>query len=103
MQKEHGPFNFQWIYGSSPLLYRGKLYVQVLHRDVPGGEWRGPKPGESLADSYIVAKNPETGKDIWKVVRKDDDARWNRRRRIRRRCRIRPRNRRRSSLSAAIA
>ena len=74
MQKEHGPFNYQWIYGSSPLLYRGKLYVQVLHRDVPGGEWRGPKPGESLADSYIVAKNPATGKDIWKVVRKDDDA-----------------------------
>jgi outer membrane protein assembly factor BamB len=75
MQKEHGPFNFQWIYGSSPLLYRGKLYVQVLHRDVPGSEWRAPKPGESLADSYVVAKNPETGKDIWKVVRKDDDAR----------------------------
>ena len=75
MQKENGPFNFQWIYGSSPLLYRGKLYLQVLHRDVPGGEWRGPKPGESLADSYIVAKNPLTGKDIWKVVRKDDNAR----------------------------
>jgi len=75
VQKEHGPFNFQWIYGSSPLLYRGKLYIQVLHRDVPGGEWRGPKPGESLADSYLLAKDPATGKDIWRVVRKDDNAR----------------------------
>src|SRR4051812_25873536 len=75
IQKEHGPFNYQWIYGSSPLLYRGKLYIQVLHRDVPGGEWRGPKPGESLADSYLLAKDPATGKDIWRVVRKDDNAR----------------------------
>lgn len=75
IQKEHGPFNFQWIYGSSPLLYRGKLYVQVLHRDVPGAEWRGPRPGESLADSYLLAKDPASGKDIWRVVRKDDNAR----------------------------
>ncbi|HEV8603802.1 MAG TPA: PQQ-binding-like beta-propeller repeat protein [Tepidisphaeraceae bacterium] len=75
MQKEHGTFNYQWIYGSSPLLYRGKLYVQVLQRDVPGSEWRAAKAGESLADSYIVAKEPSTGKDIWKVVRKDDNAR----------------------------
>jgi outer membrane protein assembly factor BamB len=75
MQKENGPFNYQWIYGSSPLLYRGKLYVQVLHRDVPADKWRGPNPGESPSDSYIVAKNPATGENIWKVVRKDDNAR----------------------------
>ena len=35
LQKDFGPFHMNWIYGSSPLLYGGKLYVEVLHRDVP--------------------------------------------------------------------
>src|SRR6267142_2541461 len=74
MQKEHGPFNYQWIYGSSPLLYRGKLYVQVLHRDIPTDKWRSAEPGEKQAASYLLAKDPATGKDIWRVVRKDDSA-----------------------------
>src|SRR5436309_14078260 len=33
LQKEHGRWNYQWHYGASPLLYKGKLYVQVLHRN----------------------------------------------------------------------
>ena len=57
-----------WIYGSSPLLYGGKLYVQVLHRDVPV---RGPADG-SPGDSYLLAVDPETGKDIWHIVRPSD-------------------------------
>src|SRR5205823_3327307 len=72
LQKDHGPFNFQWIYGSSPLLYKGKLYVPVLHRDVPASQWRSANPGESLADSYLLAIDPATGKDIWKQVRPND-------------------------------
>jgi len=75
IQKEQGPFNYQWIYGSSPLLYRGKLYVQVLHRDIPTDKWRSAEPGEKQAASYLLAKDPATGKDIWRVVRKDDNAR----------------------------
>jgi len=74
IQKEQGPFNYQWIYGSSPLLYRGKLYIQVLHRDVPTDKWRSAEPGEAQAASYLLAKDPATGKDIWRVVRKDFDA-----------------------------
>lgn len=65
VQKDYGPFHMNWIYGSSPLLFDGKLYIQVLHRDVPV---RGPKDG-SPGDSYLLAINPETGKDIWRVVR----------------------------------
>src|SRR4030095_11631364 len=29
---DDGKFAIMWIYGSSPLLYKGKLYVQVLQR-----------------------------------------------------------------------
>jgi outer membrane protein assembly factor BamB len=48
IQKDYGKFNVQWIYSSSPLLYKGKMYVPVLHRDGPallgggGGGKRGP-------------------------------------------------------------
>jgi outer membrane protein assembly factor BamB len=69
LQKDHGPWSYQWLYGASPLLYNGKLYVQVLHRDVPAGQWRDLNPGEKPMDSYLLAVNPETGKDLWKVVR----------------------------------
>jgi len=74
IQKDHGAWNYQWHYGASPLLYHGKLYVPVLHRDVPVGNWGGGKPagGGSLADSYLLAVNSETGADLWKVVRPND-------------------------------
>jgi len=72
IQEDHGKFSYQWLYGASPLLYNGKLYVQVLHRNVPPGKWRQPSPGEKLNDSYLLAINPQTGKDLWKVVRPTD-------------------------------
>ncbi|MEW6303844.1 MAG: PQQ-binding-like beta-propeller repeat protein [Verrucomicrobiota bacterium] len=66
LQKEYGPFAFNWTFSTSPLLYEGKLYMQVLQRDVPVN-------GRGLADreneSYLLALNPETGKTLWRVVR----------------------------------
>jgi len=69
--KDHGPFNIQWIYASSPLLYKGKLYIQVLHRDVPAWGRGGPSPS-SKADSFLLALDPANGKDLWKVIRPND-------------------------------
>ena len=70
IQTDFGPFNVQWIYGSSPLLYDGKLILQVLHRDVPP---HGPPPaGGKPAESYLLALDPQTGKDLWRVVRPDE-------------------------------
>jgi outer membrane protein assembly factor BamB len=67
IQKDHGDFYYQWTYGSSPLLYDGRLYIQVLHRDVPA---HGPPPaGGEKAASYLLAIDPQTGKDLWKHVR----------------------------------
>jgi outer membrane protein assembly factor BamB len=57
IQKDFGNFSIQWIYSSSPLLYKGKLYVQVLQRE---------------KDSYLIALNPNTGADLWKVIRPTD-------------------------------
>ena len=72
LQKDHGAWSYQWLYGASPLLYKGKLYVSVLNRNVPAGQWRAPQPGETLNDSYLLAINPDTGKDLWKHVRPND-------------------------------
>jgi outer membrane protein assembly factor BamB len=69
IQKDRGVFNVQWIYSSSPLLYKGKLYVQVLHRDVPP---HGPKTATGSAPSYLLALDPKTGKDLWSVERPND-------------------------------
>jgi outer membrane protein assembly factor BamB len=70
LAETHGAFGTQWTYGSSPLLDGGKLYLQVLQRDETF-EFQGfPKgtPGKDMA-SYILALDPATGTDIWKVVR----------------------------------
>ena len=66
IQKDYGPFAFNWTYGASPTLYDGKLFLQVLQRDEPvhgGGRADGP------IDSYLLALDPKTGKELWKHVR----------------------------------
>ena len=67
--KDHGTFNFMWIYGSSPLLYKGKLYIQILHNNKP---YAGAAPADKPAVSYLLAIDPATGKDLWKHVRPDE-------------------------------
>lgn len=75
LQKDFGKFNYNWIYSASPLLFQGKLYVPVLHRDVPIGR-RGQAPAAAddgkLADSYLLCVDPATGKDLWRHVRPTD-------------------------------
>src|SRR5262249_8267133 len=67
LQKDYGQFAYQWTYGASPLLYEGRLYVIVLQRNVPV-HGRGRENG----DSYLLALNPTTGKELWKVSRPSD-------------------------------
>lgn len=63
--RDHGKFKIMWRYGASPLLYRGKLYVAVLHsHDRVGTEPDKPKPA-----SYLLCVDPRTGKDLWKHER----------------------------------
>ena len=66
LQKDYGQFTYQWTYGASPTLYQGTLFVQVLQRDVPV-HGRGRKDGPT--DSYLLALDHKTGREIWKHVR----------------------------------
>lgn len=51
--QDYGEFVINWGYASSPLLFEGTLYVQVLH----GGE------------SYFMGIDPATGENRWRHVR----------------------------------
>ena len=66
IQKDYGTFAFLWTFASSPTLFGGKLYVQVLQRDVPV-EGRGFADREN--ESYLLALDPQTGKTLWRQVR----------------------------------
>jgi outer membrane protein assembly factor BamB len=55
--KDYGRFGLNWGYGSSPLLYRDALYIQVLH---------GMKTDDP---SYLLRIDKATGRTVWRVER----------------------------------
>jgi outer membrane protein assembly factor BamB len=69
LQKDYGQFAYQWTYGSSPTLYAGKLFLQILQRSEPV-HGRGRTDGP--IDSLLLALEPKTGRQIWKHVRPSD-------------------------------
>lgn len=68
IQKEYGQFSLKWSYSSSPVLSNGKLYLQVLQQNE---SIDGVVPGRS---SFLLALDPETGKQIWQHTRRSDAA-----------------------------
>jgi len=69
IQKDYGQFAFLWTFSTSPVLYDGRLYMQVLQRDkVVSGRGRKDGPNES----YLLAFEPATGKELWRVTRLAD-------------------------------
>jgi outer membrane protein assembly factor BamB len=64
IEKDYGDFAFQWTFSASPLLFEGRLYLQVLQRDQPVHN-RGKVGGES----YLLCMDPATGKTLWREVR----------------------------------
>ena len=66
LQSDYGEFAFQWTFSTSPVLYNGRLYMQVLQRDVPArGRGRTDQPNES----YLLALDPSTGKSVFRQGR----------------------------------
>jgi len=64
LQQDFGDFCFNFTFASSPLLFEGRLYMQVLQRNHP----IGPR-GKQGAESFLMAMDPATGKEQWRVVR----------------------------------
>lgn len=66
IQKDYGWFHFGWTFSTSPVLFNGKLYLQVLQRDVPVRE--NESDGKNH-DSFILAMDPASGKELFRHVR----------------------------------
>ena len=69
---DYGRFAIMWLYGSSPLLFDGKLYVQVLQRNPVPNNYPALAGGDPARESYLLALDPATGKTLWKTARPSD-------------------------------
>ena len=56
-KKNLGPFGFGWTFSTSPLLYDGTLYMQILQNK------------SNNTPSYILAMDPASGKELWRSER----------------------------------
>jgi outer membrane protein assembly factor BamB len=66
---DYGKLSINWIYGSSPLLYGGKLYVIVLQRSPAPEDYPGLAGHGGERESFLLAVDPATGKTLWKHLR----------------------------------
>ena len=66
LEKEYGPLAYQWTYGASPTIFQNKVFIQVLQRNEPV-HGRGKTDGPN--ESYILALDPQTGKELWRHIR----------------------------------
>ena len=72
LAKEYGRFANMWIYGSSPMLYGGKLYVQVLQRNPRPDDYTHALDDKPERESFLLCLDPQTGKNLWRHVRPTD-------------------------------
>lgn len=63
--EEFGDFSFMWTFSSSPIIHKSAAYLPILQNTKPYRQGKY-KPG---TDSFLLAFDPATGKDIWKVAR----------------------------------
>jgi len=71
LARDYGRFTIKWHYGSSPLLFEGKLYVQVLENMSASDD---PQASQAKSDreAYLLCLDPKTGKNLWRHVRLTD-------------------------------
>jgi outer membrane protein assembly factor BamB len=63
LKEEFGTFAVLFLYGASPLLYQGKLYVPLLQRNPPTyGHAKDENPDRK---SFLICIDPANGKTLW--------------------------------------
>ena len=72
LAKEYGSFAIMWIYGSSPMLCGGKLFVQVLQSNPRPDNYSHALEDKRERKSFLLCLDPQTGKNLWRQVRRTD-------------------------------
>ncbi len=67
LQKDYGDFAFQWTFSASPTLWEGRVFLPILQRDQPANG-----AGKEGAESFLLALDAQTGKEIYRHVRPSD-------------------------------
>jgi outer membrane protein assembly factor BamB len=70
LAKDYGHFAINWIYGASPMLYRGKLYIAVIQHNPP--EYTHALDDKPDRESFLLCLDPKTGKNLWRQLRATD-------------------------------
>lgn len=70
LKQDFGAFADMFLYGASPLLFEGRLYVPLLQRNPPTyGHAMDQKPERK---SWLICLDPATGKVLWSHERTTD-------------------------------
>ena len=72
LAKEYGHFANMWMYGSSPMLYGGKLYVQVMQSNPRPDGYRHALGDKPERESFLLCLDPQSGTNLWRHVRPTD-------------------------------
>jgi outer membrane protein assembly factor BamB len=72
LAKDYGKLSINWLYGSSPMLYKDKLYIEVLRRTPVPENDGAAQDGKPDRDSFLLCLDPKTGKNLWRQVRPTD-------------------------------
>lgn len=72
LEKDYGEFVVKYGYSSSPLLYKGKLYILVMQNATAQKYNRTHDKRTEPLESFLLALDPATGKTLWRHVRPTD-------------------------------
>ncbi len=69
LAKDYGAFANMWIYGASPLLLGGRLYIPVMQRNPVPPDYRHAQSGGAARESFLLCVDSATGTDLWRHLR----------------------------------
>jgi outer membrane protein assembly factor BamB len=72
IEADYGNISTNWGYSSSPLIYKGRLYILVQRGASMFRREGQNSEGSKLPEPFLLAIDPKTGKNIWKQPRKTD-------------------------------
>jgi outer membrane protein assembly factor BamB len=72
LARDYGRFSIKWLYGSSPLLYQGRLYVEVLQQNPIPSDYPQALDDKPDREPFLLCLDPKTGGNLWRHVRPTD-------------------------------